>query len=120
MATAVRELNLSPANLDRLKTAMAKATLNALEHSNRYSTKLPLFIRVFILEQVSIGGRIDPGSGPIPDRQTPQQTVEGSGQRLGKAWGFFLLHKMNDGAHGHVEEAHYTLELFLYREGDLR
>jgi anti-sigma regulatory factor (Ser/Thr protein kinase) len=108
VAAAVRGLNLSSTNLTRLKTAIVKATLNAIEHNNRYQTKLPIFIQVLVLEQVSTVGRTDQGNRTIPDGQ------------IGQACGFFLIHKMKDGAHGHAEEARHTIELFLYREGDLR
>ncbi|GIK38413.1 MAG: hypothetical protein BroJett011_22460 [Chloroflexota bacterium] len=116
LITAVRGLNLSPANLDRLKTAIAKATLNAIEHGSPHQPELSVFIRILALEQVETGQ----GLGTIFDLQTPDPTAKGSGQRLGQAWGFFLIHKVKGEGDVQAEAARHTLELFLYREGDLR
>ncbi|MBE7555506.1 MAG: hypothetical protein HS126_31030 [Anaerolineales bacterium] len=116
LITAVRGLNLSPANLDRLKTAIAKATFNAVEHGSSHQPELSVFIRVLVLEQAETGQ----GLGTSLDLQMPDPTAKGSGQRLGQAWGFFLIHKVKDEGHVQAGEAHHTIELFLYREGDLR
>jgi anti-sigma regulatory factor (Ser/Thr protein kinase) len=42
VAEVVKELGLSERRLERLKTAEAEATMNAMEHGNRYRTRLPI------------------------------------------------------------------------------
>jgi anti-sigma regulatory factor (Ser/Thr protein kinase) len=118
--TALGGLNLSPAHLYHLKTTIVKATLNAIEHSNPAQPDLSVFIRVFVLEQAGTVGEADQGLGTILVSQTPAPVAIGSGQRLGQAWGFFLLYKMRDEEYVQAVDAHHTVELFLYREGDLR
>ena len=41
VAEAVAPLHLPAAKLDRLKTAVAEATMNAMEHGNRFEADLP-------------------------------------------------------------------------------
>ena len=43
---AVAGLGLEPARLERLKTAVAEATMNAMEHGNEYRADRPVSIRV--------------------------------------------------------------------------
>ena len=43
---AVAGLGLEPARLERLKTAVAEATMNAMEHGNQYRADRPVSIRV--------------------------------------------------------------------------
>src|SRR5215208_5402670 len=46
VADAVADLDIEPARLERLKTAVAEATMNAMEHGNRYRADQPVAIRV--------------------------------------------------------------------------
>ena len=43
---AVEELGLPAQRLERLKTAVAEATMNAMEHSSRYRSAMPVVIQV--------------------------------------------------------------------------
>src|SRR5215213_4201532 len=46
VAEVVKELGLSEQRLERLKTAVAEATMNAMEHGNRYRSEVPVVIEV--------------------------------------------------------------------------
>lgn len=113
VAEAVRPLSLPAVHLERLKTAVAEATLNAAEHGNRYQSALPVVIRVLVSEK-SLPVRVaDQGSYPIP----PNLAAKLAGQQAPRGWGFFLIEKMVDDLHMMGDEAHHTIELFLYFEG---
>ena len=46
VAAAVAGLDLPADRLERLKTAVGEATMNAMEHGNRYDPDLPVAIQV--------------------------------------------------------------------------
>ena len=46
VAAAVGRLGLPGPTLERLKTAVAEATMNAMEHGNHYRAELPVIIDV--------------------------------------------------------------------------
>jgi serine/threonine-protein kinase RsbW len=46
VAEAISDLDVRGGNLERLKTAVAEATMNAMEHGNHYRAELPVIIEV--------------------------------------------------------------------------
>ena len=46
--SAVADLGLEPSRVERLKTAVAEATMNAMEHGNEYRADRPVSIRVLL------------------------------------------------------------------------
>ena len=70
VASAVDGLGLEPIRLERLGTAVAEATMNAMEHGNEYRVDRPVSIRVVqcpdrLLVQVSDAGH----GGDLPPRE---------------------------------------------------
>jgi anti-sigma regulatory factor (Ser/Thr protein kinase) len=64
VAEAVKGLGLSEQRLERLKTAVAEATMNAMEHGNHFRAELPVLIEVSVSD-VDLSVKItDEGSGP--------------------------------------------------------
>ena len=67
VADSVADLNLPPRRLDKLKTAVAEATMNAIEHGNDNRPDLAVDIEVFysgteiIVTITDHGGRGGPG-----------------------------------------------------------
>ena len=73
VAEVVKELGLSEQRLERLKTAVAEATMNAIEHGNRRLPEVPVAIEV-LSSGVDLSVRIsDQGKSlvPDPDREVP-------------------------------------------------
>src|SRR3712207_1477415 len=72
VARAVSGLGLSQRTLGRLKTAVAEATMNAMEHGNHYQAELPVLIKVSVSEADLSVKITDEGSGPpvFQDRQS--------------------------------------------------
>ena len=117
---AVKELNLSAKRLERLKTAVAEATMNAMEHGNKYRPDLPVSVRVLISEaesalSVQITDR--GGDQPIPDPEMPDLDAKLAGQQTPRGWGLFLIEKMVDEVYVTSDERHHTVELILYLKG---
>lgn len=102
---AVQELYLPASHLERLKTALAEAVLNAIEHGGRSRLDLPLLIRVQVSEKALQGCVTEPVRSEL------------AGQSLLRGWSFFLIEKMMDDLGLGGADAHHTIELFLYLEG---
>jgi serine phosphatase RsbU (regulator of sigma subunit) len=63
---AVQALNLPPARMDRLRTAVAEATMNALEHGNQYQIDTPGEVMVSASESQLKIEITDQGGGRRP------------------------------------------------------
>jgi anti-sigma regulatory factor (Ser/Thr protein kinase) len=115
---AVKDLTLSPTRLERLKTAVAEATLNAIEHGNRGRYDLPVVIRVLVAGQTLLVRVTDQGQGgSIVKPEAPNLAAKLVGRQPLRGWGFFLIEKLMDEYRITTNEAHHTIELFLYLEG---
>jgi anti-sigma regulatory factor (Ser/Thr protein kinase) len=120
VAAAVQALKLSPADLERLKTAVAEAALNAINCGGYYYSQpnAPILIRVLVVEQANPMHQTDPGSGPLPDPQIPSPAAQVSSQQSPRSWGFFLIRRKAEEGYIRLDGAHHTIELFLYRESN--
>ncbi|HET7480067.1 MAG TPA: ATP-binding protein [Rubrobacteraceae bacterium] len=119
VAGAVRELGLPPPTLDRLKTAVAEATMNAMEHGNQYRADVPVLIEVSATE-ADLSVRItDEGSGPPPepDAETPDIEAKLEGMQTPRGWGLFLIKNMVDEMRVSGDENHHTIELIVRLDG---
>jgi len=119
VAAAIQPLNLPDLRAQRLRTAVAEATMNAIEHGNKKRPELPVFIQVLASPR-ALAVRISDhgGGGPIPHAEPPDLQAKLAGQQSPRGWGLFLIEKMVDEVHVFSDEAHHTLELILYLEGD--
>jgi anti-sigma regulatory factor (Ser/Thr protein kinase) len=115
----VADLELAPAELERLKTAVAEATMNAIEHGNRNRAELPVAVRV-----VASNGRLtvqitDQGGGrEIPQAETPDLEAKLAGLKTPRGWGLFLIENMVDELSTSSDSQHHTVELVLHLKGD--
>jgi serine/threonine-protein kinase RsbW len=64
VAEAIGELEVRGENLERLKTAVAEATMNAMEHGNHYRAESPVLIEVLASDTQLSVKITDEGSGP--------------------------------------------------------
>lgn len=116
VARAVEHNGLAPARLSRLKTAVAEATMNAMEHGNQYNPQLSVAIEVYSTAR-SIRVRItDRGGGrAIPEPQMPDLDAKLAGLQSPRGWGLFLIRNMVDELHTTTDEVHHTVELVMHR-----
>ena len=115
---AVTGAGLDEARLDRLKTAVGEATMNAMEHGNEYRADRPVSIRVLgsadsLRVQVSdLGGVIE-----LPEREDPDIEAKLAGRQKPRGWGLFLIEQMVDEARVTGDEGRRTLELVVRLRG---
>ena len=115
---AVANLGLAPARLERLKTAVGEATMNAMEHGNEYRPDRPVSIRVLksagrVLVQISDRG----DAGELGEPEAPDLEAKLEGRQKPRGWGLFLIEKMVDEARVTSDGGGRTVELVLRLEG---
>lgn len=115
VAGAVRGLGLPEPTLERLKTAVAEATMNAMEHGNGYREEVPVVIEVSASD-AELSVRItDEGSGPPAfDSETPDLEAKLEGVQTPRGWGLFLIKSMVDEMNVTGDEHHHTVELIVH------
>lgn len=117
VAQIVQELPLSDARLEKLKTAVAEATMNAMEHGNKYRAEVPVQIQV-----MTVGGALavritDRGGGlPIPEAEQPDLEAKLAGVQSPRGWGLFLIESMVDELNVLTDDVHHTVELIMHLE----
>lgn len=118
VAGAARRLNVPAAQLEKLKTAVAEAIMNAIEHGNKNRPEIPVGVRL-LASDGALAVRITDqgGSRPIPKAQTPDLDAKLAGQQTPRGWGLFLIEKMVDELHVTSDDSTHTIELILHLEG---
>ncbi len=115
VAEVVAPLGLAQGKLDRLKTAVAEATMNGMEHGNRYDEDIPVLIEVARETDDLTISITDRGlKQPIPEAATPDLTAKLAGQQSPRGWGLFLIQNMVDEMHVTADEVHHTVNLVVH------
>ena len=114
VAEAVQPLNLPKKRLEELKTAVAEATMNAMEHGNHYQPEVPVYIQVLASEKTLAVRIRDQGSGqPIPTPHEPDLEAKLAELQTARGWGLFLIKNLVDDMHITSDETHHTIELII-------
>jgi anti-sigma regulatory factor (Ser/Thr protein kinase) len=117
VAEAISDLDVRGGNLERLKTAVAEATMNAMEHGNHYRAELPVIIEVSASDTQLSVKITDEGSGPPAfHAETPDLEAKLEGMQSPRGWGLFLIKNMVDDMEVTGDEDHHTVELLLNLE----
>ncbi|MBI4790312.1 MAG: SpoIIE family protein phosphatase [Chloroflexi bacterium] len=118
IAAAVRELGLPATRLERLKTAVAETTMNAIEHGNGFRPEIPVQIRVAADEGELVVSIADAGvSRPIPNPETPDLEAKLAGLEPPRGWGLFLIKNLVDDLRVTSDKGHHIVEL-IFRLGE--
>lgn len=106
--------------VERLKTAVAETTMNAMEHGNRYRDDLSVDIQVWISQKALKVLITDHGGSQfIPEPETPDLEAKLAGLQSPRGWGLFLIKNMVDEMNIYTDEIHHTIELILkFDEGE--
>ena len=121
VAAAVAVLNLPADRLERLKTAVGEATMNAMEHGNRYDPDLPVAIQVRASADLLTVSITHHGGGQeVLDvvKRTDMQ-VKLAGLQSPCAWWLdSSIRSMVDEMHVTSDEVHHTIELVMKLKGE--
>jgi serine phosphatase RsbU (regulator of sigma subunit)/anti-sigma regulatory factor (Ser/Thr protein kinase) len=116
VATAAQPLGLPAQQMERLKTAVAEATMNAIEHGNGNNPDLPVTIQL-LSRPDAVAVRITdcgPGPGDSEEPEEPDLLAKLDGLQTPRGWGLFLIKNMVDELHVSGDERSHTLELVLH------
>jgi anti-sigma regulatory factor (Ser/Thr protein kinase) len=115
VAEAVAGSGLPPARLERLKTAVAEATMNAIEHGNRSQPDIPVDVEVtqdgadIIVAITDLGGEHAP-AGPA---ENPDLDLKLAGEQRARGWGLFLIRNMVDAMQISTDGPRHTIQLTM-------
>ncbi len=116
VAETAKTLGISGENLERLKTAVAEATMNAMEHGNHYRPEVPVELQVVVTDNDLLVRITDSGSGPPPRKNgdAPDLEAKLEGVQTPRGWGLFLIKSMVDEMNITGDEGHHTVELVVH------
>ncbi|HEY2354947.1 MAG TPA: SpoIIE family protein phosphatase [Gaiellaceae bacterium] len=118
VAEAVASLGLEPARLEKLKTAVSEATMNAIEHGNQSNPELPVEIGIRLADGELLVRITDQGGArEIPEAETPDLEAKLEGLQKPRGWGLFLIKNMVDDLRVTTDGIHHTAELVMRLEG---
>jgi anti-sigma regulatory factor (Ser/Thr protein kinase) len=138
VAGTVKDLGLEGRRLERLKTAVAEATMNAIEHGNGNRPEIPVEVEVtqdgdqLIVAITDQGGQeaeAGPGPGqPNPGQPDPGQPDPGQpeepdlvrkldGDQSPRGWGLFLIRNMVDAMEVTTDGQRHTIWLTMRTGG---
>lgn len=119
VADVVAGLGIEGDRLERLKTAVSEAAMNAIEHGNLGNPELPVDITVLVDAKKVLVRIRDHGKGPaIPDPLLPDLEAKLAGEQSPRGWGLFLIEKMVDAVRTSTDDQHHTVELEMSRGQD--
>ena len=114
VSAAAAALGLPPDRLERLKTAVGEATMNAMEHGNRYDPEKPVAIQVQTTGDGLIVSITDHGGQAIPEADAPDLEAKLAGLQSPRGWGLFLIRSMVDNVRVTADDGvHHTIELVM-------
>ncbi len=115
VAEIIAPLRLTSEKTEKLKTAVAEAVMNAMEHGNGYDANKPTEIEV-CTEEDRLIVRVTDQDGDeahIPTDATPDLDLKLAGLQSPRGWGLFLIRNMVDEMRHVVANDKHTLELIM-------
>ena len=110
MAALAQHLDFSTERVDDLKTALAEAVTNAIEHGNRLNFELNVTVLAHIEEEALVLNVIDQGKQPLPQLSaTPRPRSDNRGL------GMFLIQNLVDEVKVFSQPHQNILQLVLKR-----
>ncbi len=116
LENALRDIKLPPRRLERLKTAVAEATMNAMEHGNRYRAEMPVAIEAFSAPERLMVRISDYGAQLVPEPETPNIEAKLAEEQTPRGWGLFLIKSLVDEMRVTSDGTHHIVELIVSRE----
>jgi len=112
----LESLNLDETVKNRLQTAVAEATMNAMEHGNQYREDLPVRIKVMCsAAQIAIRVHDFGGGMHLAEVVAPDLDSKLAGEQSPRGWGLFLIKNMVDEMNILQGEQGQIIELIVNR-----
>jgi serine phosphatase RsbU (regulator of sigma subunit)/anti-sigma regulatory factor (Ser/Thr protein kinase) len=118
VAEAVAGLGLAAARLERLKTAVSEAAMNAIEHGNESRADLPVEVSVrTVAGELVVAISDQGGDREFPEAETPDLEAKLEGLQKPRGWGLYLIRNMVDDVRVSGDGRRHTIELVVQLEG---
>ncbi len=118
LADPIARLGIEPSRLERLKTAVAEAVMNAIEHGNKQRQDVPVDVRATTDgEHIRISITDRGGGSELPDPETPDLEAKLAGAQTPRGWGLFLIKNMADEMSVSTDGKHHTVTLTFALKG---
>ncbi|HTV99747.1 MAG TPA: ATP-binding protein [Streptosporangiaceae bacterium] len=120
VAECVADLGLSESRLEKLKTAVAEATMNAIEHGNKNRAEIPVEVEVtqngdeIVVAISDQGGQVPEKTGPAEE---PDLLKKLDGGQSPRGWGLFLIRNMVDAMDITINGQRHTIWLTMRTGG---
>ena len=114
VSSIVEPLGLGEARLKRLETAVGEATMNAMEHGNRYRADQPVIVRV-LTDNDHVRVQIVDHGDARPDHEPEEPDLEAklAGLQRPRGWGLLLIKNMVDDLRETTEGGEHVVELVM-------
>ena len=118
VAAAVADLGIAPGRLERLKTAVSEATMNAIEYGSQGRADVPVDVEVEATPDAVVVRITDRAlSGAVPnDAETPDIDLKLAGAQKPRGWGLFLIKNMVDSMDVTTDGSTQTVTLTMARK----
>lgn len=116
VANVIGDLGFDSERIERIKTAVAEGTMNAMEHGNKYREDKPASVKVRLTKEELVVQITDFGVGSeILEMEDPDLDAKLAGLQSPRGWGLFLIRSMVDDLRTHSDSVHHTIELVFKR-----
>jgi anti-sigma regulatory factor (Ser/Thr protein kinase) len=118
VAETASSAGISAGRLERLKTAVAEATMNAIEHGNRNHAEIPVDVEVTACgDEITVaisdqGGQGAP-AGQAAEAEQPDLALKLDGGQSPRGWGLFLIRNMVDAMEVTTDGQRHTVWLTM-------
>jgi serine/threonine-protein kinase RsbW len=114
VAASVVSAGLPPARLERLKTAVAEATMNAIEHGNGNRPEIPVNVEVIQHgDEITVAITDQGGEAPLATTAEPDLAKKLAGAQSPRGWGLFLIRNMVDALDVETDGQRHTIRLTM-------
>jgi serine phosphatase RsbU (regulator of sigma subunit)/anti-sigma regulatory factor (Ser/Thr protein kinase) len=121
VASLASQWGMRERRLAQVKTAVAEAVMNAIEHGNQFRADLSVEIEVQLDdEDFIVIIRDHGGDNPILATVTPDLEAKLAGEQSPRGWGLFLIEKMVDKMNVTNDQNHHILELVFHLQGETK
>lgn len=114
VTAAVADCELPGEQLERLKTAVGEATMNAIEHGNLNAADIPVCVRVLLADERLLVQITDRGTARLPIVEAPDLEMKLDGRQSPRGWGLFLIQHMVDELRQTNDADSHTVELVMH------